>query len=90
MNLLLQRRFGPLFFTQFCGAFNDNLYKNALIILIAFEGQSFFGMPPALLINLVAALFILPFLLFSVTAGECADKWDKARLMRLIKLLELS
>ena len=89
MNLLLQRRFGPLFFTQFCGAFNDNLYKNALIILIAFEGQSFFGMPPALLINLVAALFILPFLLFSVTAGECADKWDKARLMRLIKLLEI-
>ena len=89
MNLLLQRRFGPLFFTQFCGAYNDNLYKNALIILIAFEGQSFFGMPPALLINLVAALFILPFLLFSVTAGECADKWDKARLMRLIKLLEI-
>ena len=89
MKLLWQRRFGPLFATQFCGAFNDNLYKNAFILMVAFEGQAFAGIAPELLINAIAALFILPFLLFSVTAGECADKWDKARLIRLIKLFEL-
>jgi len=89
LKLLWQRRFGPLFATQFCGAFNDNLYKNAFILMVAFEGQAFAGIAPELLINAIAALFILPFLLFSVTAGECADKWDKARLIRLIKLFEL-
>ncbi len=89
MRLLLQRRFGPLFATQFCGAFNDNLYKNAFILMVAFEGRSFAGIAPELLINAIAALFILPFLLFSITAGECADKWDKARLTRFIKLFEL-
>ncbi len=89
MRLLWQRRFGPLFATQFCGAFNDNLYKNAFILMVAFEGQAFAGIAPELLINAIAALFILPFLLFSVTAGECADKWDKAHLIRLIKLFEI-
>ncbi|MHB8352935.1 MAG: MFS transporter [Burkholderiales bacterium] len=89
MKLLWQRRFGPLFATQFCGAFNDNLYKNAFILMVAFEGQAFAGVAPELRINAIAALFILPFLLFSVTAGECADKWDKARLIRFIKLFEL-
>ncbi len=89
MSLLWQRRFGPLFATQFCGAFNDNLYKNAFILMVAFEGRSFAGVAPELLVNAIAALFILPFLLFSVTAGECADKWDKARLIRLIKALEI-
>jgi MFS family permease len=89
LKLLGQRRFGPLFATQFCGAFNDNLYKNAFILMVAFEGQAFAGIAPELLINAIAALFILPFLLFSVTAGECADKWDKARLIRFIKLFEI-
>ncbi len=89
MSLLWQRRFGPLFATQFCGAFNDNLYKNAFILMVAFEARSFAGIAPELLVNAIAALFILPFLLFSVTAGECADKWDKARLIRLIKVLEI-
>ena len=89
MKLLWQRRFGPLFATQFCGAFNDNLYKNAFILMVAFEGQAFAGIAPELLINAIAAIFILPFLLFSVIAGECADKWDKARLIRFIKLFEI-
>ncbi len=57
--------------------------------MIAFEGQSFAGIEPSLLINAIAALFILPFLLFSITAGECADKWDKAQITRFIKLFEL-
>ncbi|MDE2259840.1 MAG: MFS transporter [Betaproteobacteria bacterium] len=85
----MQRCFGPLFVTQFCGALNDNLYKNAFILMIAFEGHAFAGIEPSLLINAIAALFILPFLLFSITAGECADKWDKARITRFIKLFEL-
>jgi MFS family permease len=90
LSLLFERRFGPLFATQFCGALNDNLFKNALIVMIAYAGRPFFGLEPALLVNAIAAIFILPFLLFSVTAGECADKWDKARVTRVIKLLEIA
>ena len=90
LRLLFQRRFGPLFVTQFCGAFNDNLFKNAVVLMVAFGGPTVAGLGPGLVINGIAALFILPFLLFSVTAGECADKWDKARLTRAIKLLEVA
>ena len=90
LRLLFQRAFGPLFATQFCGAFNDNLFKSAFMLMVAFEGRSVGGLSPGLMVNAVAAVFILPFLLFSVTAGECADKWDKARMTRLIKLLEVA
>ncbi|MDE2132933.1 MAG: MFS transporter, partial [Betaproteobacteria bacterium] len=90
LRLLFQRAFGPLFATQFCGAFNDNLFKSAFMLMVAFDGRSVGGLSPGLMVNAVAAVFILPFLLFSVTAGECADKWDKARMTRLIKLLEVA
>ena len=89
LRLLFRRAFGPLFATQFCGAFNDNLFKSAFMLMVAFQGRSVGGLPPGLMLNLVAAVFILPFLLFSVTAGECADKWDKARITRLLKLVEV-
>ncbi len=88
-SLLRQRRFGPFFLTQFLGAFNDNVFKNALIILIAFQAV---GLPPGdanILINLSAGLFILPFFLFSATAGQFADKYEKSHLIRLVKLLEI-
>jgi 1-acyl-sn-glycerol-3-phosphate acyltransferase len=88
-SLLGQRRFGPFFLTQFFGAFNDNVYKNALIILIAFQsaGQ---GLGDAdTLINLSAGLFILPFFLFSATAGQLADKYEKSRFIRRVKALEI-
>ncbi len=87
-HLLRERRFGPFFLTQFFGAFNDNVYKNALIILIAFQ----LGDPATsnTLINLAAALFILPFFLFSATAGQVADKFEKSMLIRRIKLLEIA
>ena len=87
-SLLKQRRFGPFFLTQFLGAFNDNVFKNALIILIAFQTV---GLASGVdtLINLSAGLFILPFFLFSATAGQFADKYEKSRLIRLIKLLEI-
>ncbi len=87
-SLVGERRFGPFFLTQFFGAFNDNVYKNALIILIAFQ----LGDPAQTntLINLAAGLFILPFFLFSATAGQIADKIEKSRLIRTVKLLEIA
>ncbi len=88
-ELLTQKRFLPFFVTQFFGAFNDNIFKNALIILIAFQGSSFVETDADLLINVAAALFILPFFLFSATAGQWIDKYEKSKSIRLIKLLEV-
>ncbi|OGS93152.1 MAG: glycerol acyltransferase [Gallionellales bacterium GWA2_59_43] len=88
-HLLKSRRFLPFFGTQFLGAFNDNLFKNALVVLLTFQTASWTTMKPELLANLAAGLFILPFFLFSATAGQLADKYDKARLARLVKLLEI-
>jgi MFS family permease len=88
-TLLLDRRFGPLFATQFFGAFNDNVFKNALVVLFTFRAASWTTLEPMVLANLAAGLFILPFFLFSATAGQLADKFDKARLARWVKLLEI-
>jgi hypothetical protein len=88
-SLLKQRRFGPFFVTQFLGAFNDNVFKNALVILIAFQAAAASVQDANTLVNLSAGLFILPFFLFSATAGQFADKYEKSRLIRLIKLLEI-
>jgi len=87
--LLRERRFWPLFVTQFTGAFNDNAYKNALLVLLAFGAASWTSMKPEVLANLATGLFILPFFLFSATAGQLADKFDKARLARWVKALEI-
>ena len=88
-GLLKQKRFAPLFGTQFLGAFNDNLYKNALVVLLTFQAAQWTTIPVELLGNLAAGLFILPFFLFSATAGQLADKYDKAWLARLSKVLEI-
>jgi 1-acyl-sn-glycerol-3-phosphate acyltransferase len=88
-SLLKQRRFAPFFLTQFLGAFNDNVYKNALIILIAFQATDRGLGDSNTLINMSAGLFILPFFLFSATAGQLADKYEKSRYIRRIKLLEI-
>ncbi len=88
-SLLSERRFGPFFVTQFLGAFNDNLYKNAMMILLAFQGASITTMSSDIVIQLSGALFILPFFLFSATAGQIADKYDKARLTRFVKVFEV-
>ena len=89
-SLLKQRRFGPFFLTQFFGAFNDNVYKNALIILIAFQSAGQGLWESNTLINLSAGLFILPFFLFSATAGQLADKYEKSRLIRWVKAMEIA
>ena len=90
-SLIKEKRFGPLFFTQFFGAFNDNLYKQAIVIFVSIavtRGQidHFLGKN----INTVAgALIILPFFLFSSIAGQLSDKYDKAHIMRITKLGEV-
>jgi len=89
-ELLTQKRFLPFFVTQFFGALNDNVFKNALIILIAFQGSKFIEGDADLLINIAAALFILPFFLFSATAGQWIDKYEKSRSIRIIKLIEIA
>jgi len=88
-SLLGQRRFAPFFVTQFLGALNDNIFRNGLVILITFQGVRIAGMDAVQLANVAGALFILPFFLFSATAGQLADKYEKSRLMRSIKLLEI-
>ncbi|MCO1333245.1 MFS transporter [Microbulbifer sp. OS29] len=85
-HLLASRRFLPFFCTQFLGAFNDNVFKNALIVMIAFR---LIESEANTLINLAAGLFILPFFLFSASAGQIADKYDKSQLIRWIKLGEI-
>jgi len=88
-ELLKQRRFLPYFVTQVLGAFNDNVYKNALIALVAFAAAHSSTMNDGLIINLSAGLFILPFFLFSAFAGQLADKFEKSMLVRRIKLAEI-
>ena len=89
LGLLKTRRFVPFFVTQFLGAFNDNLFKNALLVLLTFQATSWTTLAPEQLTNLAAGVFIFPFFLFSATAGQLADKYEKARLARLTKILEV-
>jgi len=88
-RLLAERRFLPFFMTQFLGAFNDNVFKNALIIMIAFQGAQFSDVATNTLTNLSAGLFILPFFILSATAGQLIDKTEKSLAMQRIKLLEI-
>ncbi len=87
--LLKTRRFLPFFITQAGGALNDNIFKNALAVLIAFQGSQLAGLNSDQLINLSAGLFILPFFLFSAMVGQFADKYERSQQIRFIKLLEV-
>ena len=86
--LLGQRRFAPFFWTQFSGAANDNLFKFAFTVMVTYQ-LSVSWLPISLAGLVIGALFILPFLLFSATSGQLADKLDQAALMRLVKNLEI-
>ncbi|TNE98555.1 MAG: MFS transporter, partial [Gammaproteobacteria bacterium] len=88
-RLLGQRRFLPFYLTQFSGAFNDNLYKNALLLLITFSAGSVLGLSVNVVVNVAAFLFILPFFLFSGIAGQIADHYEKSRIIRAVKALEI-
>ena len=87
--LLGQRRFAPFFWTQFLGAGNDNLFKFAFTVMVTYQLQLEW-LPPSLAGLAIAALFILPFLLFSATAGQATDKYDKTRVIRFVKNLEIA
>ena len=87
--LLRQRRFAPFFWTQFLGAGNDNLFKFAFTVLVTFQLQSDLLTPQTAGL-VIGALFILPFLLFSATSGQITDKYDKTRVIRFVKTLEIA
>jgi MFS family permease len=88
--LVRRRGFGAFFWTQFLGAFNDNLFKNALVILVAYQSAELWGLGPDQLVPLSGAIFILPFFLFSATAGQLADRFRKSSLVRWVKLAEIA
>lgn len=88
-DLLRRRRFAPFFLTQALGAFNDNVFKNALIILIAFQISELSSTQVDFYSNLAAGLFILPFFLLSANAGQWAEKYEKSRSIRWIKAAEI-
>ncbi len=88
--LLAQKRFAPFFWTQFFGAFNDNLFKTALLVMLTFDALSWTSIPAATLNIVIPALFILPYVVFSATAGQIADKYEKSRLARFVKWLEIA
>lgn len=88
--LLKKRRFGPFFLTQSLGAFNDNVFKQALVVLVVFQGSLLTNdISPDVLTSAAAGIFILPFFLFSATAGQIADKYEKSMQIRWIKVFEI-
>ena len=86
--LLGQRRFAPFFWTQFLGAGNDNLFKFAFTVMVTYQLQVAW-LTPQMAGLVIGALFILPFLLFSATSGQITDKYDKTRVIRFVKNLEI-
>ena len=88
-RLLGQRRFAPLFWTQFLGAGNDNLFKFAFTLLATYSAAEWGGVSSSTAGFVIGAIFIAPFLLFSATAGQLADKFDKARVIRGVKTFEI-
>ncbi|MBX9899439.1 MAG: MFS transporter [Burkholderiaceae bacterium] len=88
-SLLGQRRFAPFFWTQFLGAFNDNVFKTALLTILTYDALTWTSIKVELLNQLIPALFILPYFIFSATSGQLADKFEKGKMARLVKLLEI-
>lgn len=87
--LLRQRRFAPFFWTQFSGAANDNLFKFAFTVMVTYQ-LSVSWLPPAMAGLVIGALFILPFLLLSATSGQLTDKYDKTKMIRFVKNMEIA
>ena len=89
-GLLKEKRFAPFFGVQFLGALNDNVFKQALVILLTYSTARYTTMSTDILQNLAQALFVLPFFLFSATAGQLADKYEKSRLISITVAIELA
>ena len=88
-SLLFKRRFMPLFLTQFLGAFNDNFFKSALMMLITYRLGDAAGIDSRILVNAAAGVFIAPFFIFASPASDLADKYDRSDLMRWVKFAEI-
>jgi 1-acyl-sn-glycerol-3-phosphate acyltransferase len=89
-RLLRQRRFLPFFLTQACGAFNDNLLKNVLIILVTYQATRWSQLRPEILTNIAAGVFIAPFVVFSGIAGQLGERLDKTLILKCVKALEIA
>jgi len=87
---LSRQSFRAFFGTQLLSAFNDNLFKNAVVIWISATQASLFGVAPASMISLCSAVFIAPFFMFSATAGQLADRYEKTLVVRLVKAAEIA
>ncbi len=90
LRLMRERRFAPFFWTQFCGAANDNVFKFSFTLIVTYRSAGLTGLDASTAANLIAASFILPFLFLSATSGQLSDKYDKALLMRFVKLFEVA
>lgn len=88
-NLLSSRRFAAIFWTQLLGAMNDNIFKNALVILIAYRAYSLGALAPDQMVALCGGVFILPFFLFSSLSGQLADKYPKTTIVVAVKVMEV-
>ncbi|MDC1174336.1 MFS transporter [Bacteriovoracaceae bacterium] len=86
--LLSDRKFWPLFWTQFLGALTDNIFKNSLVMLITYKSIVVLGMGAGLLVPAIGGIFILPFFLFSATAGQIADHYEKSKVIKVTKFTE--
>jgi 1-acyl-sn-glycerol-3-phosphate acyltransferase len=84
-----EQRFRPFFFTQFLGAFNDNVFKTALITLVTFRAGQLTSVDGKTMATLLPGLFILPFFMFSATSGQLADKFEKSAVARAVKIFEI-
>lgn len=89
MHFFFAKRFLPLFVTQFLGAFNDNFFKNALVVLITYRLAAEAGLNEGLLVPAAAAIFILPYFLFSALSGQLADKIERTRIAKAVKIAEI-
>ena len=89
-KLMREKRFLPFFCTQFLGALNDNVFKTALITMAVFHTADLTTLNSAVLATLLPGVFILPFFLFSATAGQIADKFEKSQLIRFVKIFEVA
>src|SRR4029453_17558151 len=89
-RLLAERRFLPFFLTQFFGAANDNVFKFAFTVLATYSAAQWGGMDPKSAGAVIGGIFILPFVLFSATAGQLADRLEKSSLIRFVKNFEIA
>jgi 1-acyl-sn-glycerol-3-phosphate acyltransferase len=89
-GLMRESRFRPFFFTQFLGAFNDNVFKTALITLVTFHASQLTTIDSGTLVTVLPGLFILPYFIFSASCGQLADKLDKERVARAVKVFEIA